>query len=204
MMPLPFHWLNTNKINLRLFSLIGALLVLSIATVAQQLEHITAKHINPEVRKTTLLVIKYEPHKADDFKFRGNKVPEDEIEKFLEKENNRLAKLNNQLVGILKKYDYPFLLIQAKDLTSFPNKDRYRFILDHSIVKFEGNNILNSFKDGFTYSYYFTDRQTDKKFQEINLYFPSDGKAEKIIVLELNDFLAEAERKEQEELLKDQ
>lgn len=204
MMPLQFRWSNINTPQIRLIAFVSLLMLLTLSGYSQQLEHITSKHVDPLVRKTTLLVIKYEPHKAADFKFRSKKVSLEETEKFLQKENERLAKLNNQLVGILKKYDYNFLLISAKDLKNFPNKDRYRFILDHSLVKLVGTNVLNSFQDGFTYSYYFIDRQTDKKFQDINLYFPSTGKAEKIIILELNDFLEEAERKEQEAALKDQ
>ncbi len=171
------------------------LIVPGLFAHAQEFMGLTRSHISPELKNSTLLVIKYKAEDTNSVNFNNRMVDRKEQQAFHEKINDQIDKLNHHLEQTFKHYHYNVILIDEEDLDKY-DPETYRFVYDRYMVRM---SLKKKPKKGyFTYSHYFKDRSTGRTFRDIELYSPNKAEADRVIVKELNAFLLDPITHEEE------
>jgi len=180
-----------NPVIMRRFVIFTLVYIMFVNVInAQFFTGINNRHVSPELKKTTLLVIKYQSEDTLDVIFNNAFVDKQEQQSFHNKINKSIEKLNGQLEKIFSKYDYKVKFINEEDLENH-DINEYRFVFNRYLVR--QSSIKNPKKGYFTYTHYFKDRLTNKAYRDIELYSNNSMFVNKTIIKELNDYLATTE-----------
>jgi hypothetical protein len=180
-------------------------------------------HIPSEVQKTTLLVEKFtrkDPALYDSFytintdslkqKFKFStdadvKVKPTELEvrpkehPLIVKTNEHLDKYNKKLAQVMKKYDYPYEIVDTVGLDTadkYSDNTKFRYVLYrkpvlHCFIDPEGVT-----QTSYRYTHYFHDRLTGQDFAPIEVFYPNPANSVKAIVERINELSTSQNKKE--------
>lgn len=179
-------------------------------------------HIPSEVQKTTLLVEKF-THKSpviydsfynidtdslkQVFKFtadpdavvkpvdkpvRSNEHP------LIVKTNKNLDSYNKRLEKAMRKYDYPYEIIDTASLDSgiYENLDKYRYVLYRRPVLHCFIDPEDRTRTSYRYTHYFHDRKTGQDFAPIEVFYPNPAKTVEAIVKRINELATSQNNKD--------
>jgi ribosomal protein L31 len=179
-------------------------------------------HIPSEVQKTTLLVEKF-THKdpviydsfysintdslKQKFKFKStldekvkpiDKPVQQKEHPLIVKTNKNLDSYNKKLEKVMKKYNYPYEIIDTAKLDSgkYNDLDKYRYVLYrkpvlHCFIDPEGVT-----RTSYRYTHYFHDRKTGQDFAPIEVFYPNPANSIKAIVQRINELATSQNEKE--------
>ncbi len=148
-------------------------------------EYFSEKYVNFEIKQDTLLIVEYKTLNINDPVFTQINIDKKKIEEFIEKENEKIRLYNANLHKIFKKhYDYPYKIVQERELINFPSS-QYPYVYKRYVDTKNGKDL--------SYTRFFMSRKGKVLYDDIKLYshrFRKRLLIEKEIVLALNDFLA--------------
>lgn len=164
----------------------------TLQAVAQPDGAVGKKHIHKNVQYSKLLVLEYKELSDEDIAFNTKSISKDQIHAFVSHENKHLADHNKKLKETFQKaYKYQFELVSEEDISGY-SVDEYPYILYRTVVK-KVKNHDGADHGHFTYSYYFYNRKTGKKYNDINIHHTNRWHSLRIVLLELNDYLSEVD-----------
>lgn len=211
----------TNRLNTIGFVLIACLFV--FASCSRKAAHSMAlyDHIPSEVQKTTLLVENFTHQNpviydsfysinTDSLKRKFKFKTDDDVQvkpvdpkmktkehPLIVKTNEHLDRYNRKLEKAMKKYDYPYEIVDTASLDSskYTDMDKYRYVLYrkpilHCFIDPEGVTRLS-----YRYTHYFHDRQTGQDYAPIEVFYPNPARSVKAIVKRINEMSTSQNKK---------